>query len=45
MLAQFNAAGGCDLRLRQPAGLPARGGGFGPGIGGKEAREAGEELR
>lgn len=28
MLAAHNAAGGCDLRLRQPSGLPARGGGF-----------------
>ena len=28
MLAQFNAAGGCDLRMLQPSGLPARGGGF-----------------
>lgn len=28
MLAQFSAAGGCDLRMLQPAGLPARGGGF-----------------
>ena len=28
MLAEFNAAGGCDLRMRQPSGLPSRGGGF-----------------
>ena len=47
MLAMHNALGGCDLRLRQPSGLPARGGGFAtilPFAREKEARDASGDV-